>query len=264
MERTVGFKPTSFGRIHYAEQGAGDALLLLHSNGCSHHEFDTAIDELSASYRCIAWDMPAHGDSEPGTRHLSVEDYTRALIEFMDAMAIERAHVCGASIGGMICMAIGALHPERVESLVIVEAFVRKAADWANDWPVVESMFSIPAQTEAQVAPRFRELTPALLSRWNIDRHKAGSWRMTDVMWAIREFDAHACLARIASPSAVILGSRGPAAASRPAFEALLPESPITMMDDAGHFPMLDDPKAFAAAVQVGISSITGRSPKGA
>ena len=256
MERVVGFKRTSYGRLHYAEKGVGDALLLLHSNGCSNHEFASTMDELSDTYRCIAWDMPAHGDSEPSTWHLSVEDYTRALVEFMDTLDIERAHVCGASIGGMISMALGALHPERAASVVIIEAFLRKAEAWARDWNIVEAMFSVPGQEEADVAPRFRHLTPALLSRWNIDRHKAGVWRMIDVMWAIREFDAHSRLARIGSPCAVILGSRGPAVAGKADYKAALPRCLITVMEDAGHFPMLDDPKGFAAAVRSSISTI--------
>ena len=173
----------------------------------------------------------------------------------MDALSIPRAHVCGASIGGMVCIALGALAPARVLSLVIAEAPLRTAQEWAAQWPRTEAMFAIPQQTEAEVAPRFRQLTPALLARWNIDRHKAGGWRMVDVMWALRQFDAYAHLARIAVPCMVLIGDRGPVFASRAAYEKLLPKAPLKVITDAGHFPMLDDPAAFCAALREGIAA---------
>ncbi|HEY8357167.1 MAG TPA: alpha/beta hydrolase [Ramlibacter sp.] len=256
MQGQEGFTSTRFGRIHYVEHGAGEPLLLLHSNGCSHHEFDAALAPLAQRYRCIAWDMPGHGDSEPGpARHLTVVDYVDAVVAFMDALGLEKAHVCGASIGGMIALAMGALAPERALSVVIVEAPLRSAAEWAAGWPRTERMFAFLQQSETEVAPRLRRLTPELLERWNIDRLKAGSWRMMDVMWALREFDSRAHLARMHAPACVVIGDKGPVFASKGAYEELLPGAPLKVIRDAGHFPMIDDPEAFCAAVHEGITA---------
>lgn len=257
MEMQIGFKQTRFGRLHYAEKGAGDPLLLLHSNGCSRHEFDETIEELSAHYRCIAWDMPAHGDSEGTSHHLSVADYAHAVVAFMDAMGIERAHVCGASIGGHVCAVLGANFADRITSLVIAEAALRTGEQWADQWQMIETMFSIPQQGEEELAPRVRNVTPALLERWNIDRGKAGAWRMMDVMWALREFDAYSHFARIQSPWSAIIGTEGPCFQNKADYEQLLCGAPITVMENAGHFPMIDDPAAFAAAVHAQICSMS-------
>lgn len=259
MTTTNHFVESKYGRLHYAEQGTGEVLLLLHSNGCSHHSFADSMDSLAAQYRCIAWDMPGHGDSEQSTRHLSVNDYADAVISFMDALGIDRAHICGTSIGGMICIALGAMHPDRVLSLVIAEAPLRSGDVWAKGWPIVEAMFSFPHQSSEEIASRVRTATPALVQRWNMDRFKAGSWRMIDVMWALRDFDAAAYLKRVRRPCSVIIGSRGPVATSQADYEALLPNAPILVLEDVGHFPMLDDPKGFAEAVLEGIGLADAR-----
>ena len=162
MQVQEGFTPTRYGRVHYVELGAGEPLILMHSNGCSHHEFDAVLPLLAENYRCIAWDMPGHGDSEPGpARHLSVVDYVDAVLAFMDSLGIRKAHISGASIGGMVALAFGALAPERALSVVIVEAPLRSALDWAAQWARTERMFAIVHQGEAEVRPRLRDLTPA-------------------------------------------------------------------------------------------------------
>ena len=111
MEPTEHFLPTPRGRIHCIEQGQGPALLLLHSNGCSLHEYDAALPWLARHFRCIAWDLPGHGDSDPRPGHLTMADYARTTVDVMDALGLASAHICGASVGGFICMAVGLARP---------------------------------------------------------------------------------------------------------------------------------------------------------
>lgn len=250
MPARDGFVQTRFGRLHYVESGQGDALILMHSNGCSAHEYAATLPLLADRWRCIAWDMPGHGDSDRPSMHLSVDDYADAVIALMDALSIERAHVCGASIGGMVAIALGARYPQRLHTTLVCEAPLRSADDWAAQWPRIEAQFAIPLQTLDELRPRLREATPALLARWNIDREKAGSWRMVDVMWAIRDYDAIGALARIGCPAAVLVGDRGPVFGHRARYAELLPRAPLVVLPEAGHFPMLDDPAAFAQSVR--------------
>lgn len=254
------FASTPHGRIHCLEQGEGPPLLLLHSNGCSAHEYEAVLPLLANHYRCIAWDLPGHGDSDPPHRHQNIRDYAAATLGLMDALSLTEAHICGASVGGFIAIALGRLAPERIASLTIAEAALRTPAEWTAQWSRIESMFAIAQQTFEEVAPRMRQLTPDVLARWNIDRAKAGSWRMVDVMWAIREYDATSELRQLEVPAAVLVGDRGPVIAGRSRFEEALPSAPIRVVADAGHFPMIDAPEAFAAAVHEGILQVTGVS----
>jgi pimeloyl-ACP methyl ester carboxylesterase len=82
-----------------------------------------------------------------------------------------------------------------------------------------------------------------------MDRNKAGGWTMMDVMWAIREFDVKALLARVARPALVLVGDMGPVMPTLDEYRRLLPEAAITVMPGCGHFPMIDAAQEFAAHV---------------
>lgn len=244
------FVATSFGRIHYLEAGSGEPLILLHSNGCSAHEFADVVEPLGKRFRTIAWDMPGHGDSDPITRHMTIDDYADAVIAFMDALGIDKAHVSGTSVGGTICVALGARYPERMKSVIIVETAFRTFDEWGTDWLTVETIFGNPSQTLEQIKPRFRNATPSLLQRWNIDRNKAGARTMVDVMWAIREYDMQENIGKVSVPSACIFGEKGPVLGTIGRFrDGLAPGGRQIMMADCGHFPMIDDPDAFTTAM---------------
>lgn len=244
------------GRIHYLEAGDGDPLVLLHSNGCSVHEYDRVYGELADRFRILSIDMLGHGDSERITKHHSVNAYSDIVIQFMDAVGVDKAWVLGASIGGFICADLGDRYPSRILGVLLVEAALRTERDWSSQWSVVEQMFGQAVQQTEQVAPRFRAFTPQLLARWNVDRAKAGAWTMIDVMWAIREYDLSAALSRIRAPVALIFGDRGPVTASIPQYIEALPKAPRYILDDCGHFPMIDDPQRFIEATFASVESL--------
>ncbi len=60
-------------RVAYRETGTGPALILLHSLGLSHREWEPIVAPLSARFRVVVPDLPLHGDSEDRPRH----PYTR-------------------------------------------------------------------------------------------------------------------------------------------------------------------------------------------
>ncbi len=250
--RTESFCETAFGRIHYVEQGEGPPLLLLHSNGCSLHEFAAVLNGLAQHHRCIAWDMPGHGDSDDPQGHQSIADYADAAFAFMDGLGLQQAHVCGVSVGGFIAIEMAVVAPARVLGVVIAEATLRSADEWAGQWLRIETGFALPTQSHDVVAPRFRALQADLLTRWNIDRNKAGGSRMVDVMWAIRQYAAFEQLRQLNAssvPAVVLMGAQGLVIAGRARYEEMLPRADIHVVENAGHFPMIDDPQAFVDAV---------------
>lgn len=245
------FIETLHGRIHCLEAGQGATpLILLHSNGCSAYEYVDVIGPLAEKRRVLAWDMPGHGDSGPIGRHYGIADYTDTLVQMMDGLDITSAVVLGSSVGGTICIDMGARHAGRLAGLVIVETPTRSFDAWEAIWPMVEATFATMPVGAAEVAPRFtRSLTPELLARWNYDRNKAGSRVMMDVMWAIRQFDVTASLPKIKTPSLAVFGDKGPVLDSQAIFARYLPAAAQTIMPNCGHFPMIDDPAGFVRVV---------------
>ncbi len=237
------------GRQHYQDAGSGEPLILIHTNGASCRQYAEVLPHLLPRMRVIAWDMPGHGDSDPIQRHYSVEDYADALAGYMQALDIGSAHVSGCSIGGSICVAFASRYPQRVRSTVIVETPFRTEAEWASSWAHVEGNFGLPTQTAQQMGERVAQVDDARLARWNIDRNKAGARTMVDVMWAIRQFDVGAAAKAIQRPATILYGKRGPTIAGRERFAQAAPNIPIQVMEGSGHFPMLDEPAAFAEIV---------------
>jgi pimeloyl-ACP methyl ester carboxylesterase len=245
-----GFVETSHGRIHYLEAGSGrDTLILLHSNGGSAYEYEEVLDGMGESWRVLAWDMPGHGDSEPITKHYSVEAYADAVIAFMDALGVGSASVLGSSIGGAICVALGARHADRIDVLFPTETPTRSNEVWTNSWPTIEKNYCNPVQTFDQVEPRFRHVTTHHMDRWNVDRQKAGARTMLDVMWALREYDVFSDIPKIATQTCVIFGDQGPTIAGIDNFRKNLPAATVVVMENCGHFPMNDDPEELARIV---------------
>ncbi len=243
------FYATPFGRIHVLTAGSGAPLLLLHSNGGSAYEYEHVYDELAKRYRVIAWDMPGQGDSDPLLKHHTVKDYADAVVALMDAMSIPKAAVLGASIGGAICVALGAHHAARMSRLFITECPFRTPQEWQGNWANTEANYAPVTQTLEKITPRFRKVDQHLLARWNIDRAKAGSKTCLSVMWALREYDIAADIAKVPTGQVLVYGDKSPTVAKAKQFEAALARPSVHIIANCGHFPMIDDPERFIAIV---------------
>jgi pimeloyl-ACP methyl ester carboxylesterase len=111
--------------VTYREAGAGPPLLLVHGLFVSHAEWDDVVPLLARRFRCIAPDLPGHGESDcpspadyPYTREAYAETL-RALLEHVEA---PRAHVCGHSMGGAVALTLAADHPDQVDRLVVIDS----------------------------------------------------------------------------------------------------------------------------------------------
>lgn len=235
-------KSGSHGRTHFLEAGTGAPVILMHSNGNSAYEYEDVLPILSKSYRVIAVDYPGHGDSEQLTRHYSVEDYADFIAAFMDALGVQKASVLGSSIGGAVAIDLGVRYADRLNKLFVVEAPIRTPEQWVERWYATEKGYAFATQTMDSVKARFRNLTESQLERWNIDRNKAGTWAMLDVMWALREYDVFANLPKIRATTMAIYGDKSPLPKGLELFEKHLPSAKRVQMRDCGHFPMMDDP----------------------
>lgn len=243
-EAKDGFVAGPLGRIHYLELGAGAPLVLLHGAGSSAHEFEHVMGPLSRNFRVIGWDMPGHGDSDPLTRNLTIIDYADALAALIAALELRRPHLVGTSVGALIVAARASTPGADVATLSLVEMPVRTAAAWSRMWPLVQTMFSTPTQSYEQVKPRFRNLSDSDFRRWNIDRNKAGGDSMMSVMSAIRNHVPE--LEAVSVPVLLVYGEQGPVGDGINDTKAALPAAESVTMIGCGHFPMIDDPVAFA------------------
>lgn len=101
---------------------APETILLLHGNAESSEAWYRWVPVLARRFRVVRPDMRGFGRSTPMPRDFRwsldtvIDDYCRLL----DTLALERVHVVGAKIGGVISRAFAARRPERLRTLTVV------------------------------------------------------------------------------------------------------------------------------------------------
>jgi pimeloyl-ACP methyl ester carboxylesterase len=105
-------------RIAYREAGTGPPLVLLHSKGLSHREWEPVVEELSHRHRLVLPDLPLHGDSEDRPAHpYTLAWTTEVLGAFVHDVGGPRPLVGGHEMGALIAIEAtlrGALRPGRL------------------------------------------------------------------------------------------------------------------------------------------------------
>jgi 3-oxoadipate enol-lactonase len=108
-------------RLHYRQSGrrSGPPVLMIQGLGADKHLWDLQRLALAPWYHTIALDNRGAGRSDKPFGHYSLEQMADDAIAVLDAVGVERAHVVGASMGGVITQIIAIRHPERVRSLTL-------------------------------------------------------------------------------------------------------------------------------------------------
>lgn len=156
-------------RVRYARRGDASSaqapVLFLHGFGGDLDNWLFNLDAVAAAAPVIALDLPAHGQSAvrlPGTATLP--DLADFVLQFLDAIGVERVHVVGHSMGGAIAAQMALVAPQRVASLVLIasaglgaeinggyiDGFVA-AATRRELKPVVEQLFADPGLVSRQL-----------------------------------------------------------------------------------------------------------------
>ena len=106
-------------KMYYEIHGAGDSILMLHG-GTGHGERAWAELRplLAPDYRLIIVDSRSQGRSTHSSKSLSYDLMTKDVVALMDHLEIERAHVIGASDGGIIGLNLAMKHPDRLDKVV--------------------------------------------------------------------------------------------------------------------------------------------------
>ncbi|HEX4680862.1 MAG TPA: alpha/beta fold hydrolase [Gaiellaceae bacterium] len=106
-------------RIAWEERGDGAPLLLIQGLGYGRWSWDPVVPALAERYRVLWFDNRGIGDSDkpegPYTAKLMATD----ALQVLDEAGVDRAHVLGASLGGMIAQEIAAGAPGRVDKLIL-------------------------------------------------------------------------------------------------------------------------------------------------
>ena len=105
--------------IYWDEQGSGEPILLIMGLGYTAHMWHRARPQLAGDFRTIAFDNRGVGRSDAPAGPYSIALMASDAAAVLDAAEVERAHVFGVSMGGMIAQQFAFDYPARVRSLIL-------------------------------------------------------------------------------------------------------------------------------------------------
>jgi len=106
-------------RIAWEETGSGPPLLLVQGLGYARWSWEPVVPGLAERYRVISFDNRGIGESDKPPGPYTAREMADDALQVLDEAAVGRAHVLGASLGGMIAQELAVAAPARVEKLVL-------------------------------------------------------------------------------------------------------------------------------------------------
>jgi pimeloyl-ACP methyl ester carboxylesterase len=247
-------------RLFYQETGAPEAppLVLIMGWGGDHTAWALQAPAFAAEHRVIALDNRGAGQSDVAEAPYTIPGMAADVVGLMDALGIRRAHICGASMGGMVAQELALRHPDRVRTLGLhcttagIDAYGRF---------LIDTLVAVKARGDREES--VRAVMPWILCRktmaerpdfirfW-IEQALAypypigleGLSRQAD---AIRGHDTAARLGEIRVPTLITTGTEDilvPPASSRD-LHARIPGSELATIEDAGHLHFIEQAQRF-------------------
>ncbi|KAA8880624.1 alpha/beta hydrolase [Nocardia colli] len=133
---------TASGSASYVDIGPRDGrtILFVHGLGTNAYLWRNVIAGLAAEYRCVALDLPLHGDTPAGAdRDFSLVGLTQFVEDFRTALDLTNIDLVGNDTGGAICQVFAATHPERVMTLTLTDCDTHENLPPEGFKPVVEA-----------------------------------------------------------------------------------------------------------------------------
>ena len=107
-------------RTRTIEAGSGEVLVLIHGVGGHAEAYSRNVVRLGERFHAIAIDLVWHGlSAKPPFTPEMVPTYARQVVDLLDSLGVERAHVEGESLGGWVTMWLALHYPERLGKIVL-------------------------------------------------------------------------------------------------------------------------------------------------
>lgn len=155
----VSFVETEGAQLYWSSYGNGDPVLLIMGLSFTHEMWFRLLPAFTTRYRAVVFDNRGMGRSSVPMGSYGIPLMARDALAVMNASGIDRAHIVGASMGGMIAQELALQHRDRVRSLIL--GCTSHSGLWGR-WPDLRTLplfRNFPALTRIE---RERALIPLL------------------------------------------------------------------------------------------------------
>lgn len=249
------------GPVYYRQGGSGSPLLLLHGWGGSSRYWRATIEHLSGVSRMYAPDLPGYGVSPPLIDAASSERLAALVIEFADALGLERFDLNGHSFSAGVAVNVAARWPHRVRRLVLTCASTYRDE---RERRVVHQVHRVMALWMALRRPWmerrqfiYRNVGRRFFYRMPTDdevlRESFADFLLMDRRTALEGAAGaanptfNALLREVPAPT-LLIGARQDAImppAGTPLIAQLIPDCQLVWIERCGHLPMIERPEVY-------------------
>ncbi|MFM0043054.1 MULTISPECIES: 3-oxoadipate enol-lactonase [Paraburkholderia] len=244
--------------IHYKIDEAHEAPWLIFCNSLATNlsMWDRETEHLSGRFRILRFDQRGHGQSNAPAGRYSILSLLDDVISLMDRLSIERADICGLSLGGATAMGIAQRYPDRLRRLVVCSSPCASTSASAKVW---EQRASLAAQSGMAA------LCESTLERWfSADTLNAKAPQVARVRSmilstpvlgyigcaaALADHDFRSEIGKVKCPVMFLVGEHDASTQEMRQMHADLPGSKMHELSAAGHICNLDQPAAFVTAL---------------
>jgi pimeloyl-ACP methyl ester carboxylesterase len=265
-------------QTYFEEEGSGEPLVMIHGYTGDLTMWMRIRPDLAAKYRLICYDLRGHGrtDIPKDQAVYTMAAYANDLRDLLTHLGIGSAHICGASMGGMVALEFAFQHPEMVRGLVLSdtsagpiaseldeqirarEGEIARSQDYAAEHGIEAlalqqiEMGRVPAavRNDGYLRERFLNRMRSLTTHGFVNSGKARRERT----------DYHDRLGELAMPVLVIAGERDVLAPAARSMHEGIPGSRLCIIPKAGHPAVSDAPKEFAASVLDFLKEVGGET----
>jgi pimeloyl-ACP methyl ester carboxylesterase len=246
-------------RIHYQEIGTGTPLVLLHGFTSSTYSWKDVFEPLSQNFRVIAVDLKGFGFSGKPDGDYSRRAQATLVGHLLDYLKIEKAWLCGNSMGGEIALNFALQNPQRVDGLILIDSAgvtVTGSGSLAPGYlllPVVGRIVTALALTSDKLVRQgleksFYDQTKVTNERvayyYRPLKTRGGQLAAVRARTQANEFPVEPELGRISMPTLIIWGAQDALIPLEAGIKMnkLIKESRLVIFDSCGHLPQEEVP----------------------
>jgi pimeloyl-ACP methyl ester carboxylesterase len=254
--------------IHFNAEGAGPPLVLLHGLGGNADNWMLQRTVLKRDHLVLSLDLPGHGRSSG--RGVRFAEYWKVIEGLLDHLELDSASLCGLSKGARAGLALASRRPERVNRMIVVNAFVHlKPADNARRLALYDLLaepggVTLWAQTLLDwmgVRDRRVIVRGFMKSLSTLD-----PVHIRQIFKELTGYDQRPELGQIVGPVLLVRGQKDgfvPDYCVEDLFRCL-PDSKIVRMPECGHLPYLEQSISFNRIAAAFLSDGSSRPARSA
>ena len=241
-------------KIAWERLGSGEPLLLIQGLGYARWGWEPVVEPLARSFEVLLFDNRGIGESDVPQGPYTVAEMAGDAVQVLDEAGVERAHVIGTSLGGLIAQELALEHPERVGKLVLACTTPGGPRAYPMPQPTVDLMLaraSLREFTENALAPADR---PDLVERILVHRERTAqgfeAWSAQAAAGA--GFDASERLGGLLATTLVQHGDGDLVVDPRNGelLVELIPDARLSVYEGGGHLFFWQEPERFVREVE--------------